>query len=274
MNQLLLITLPIGNNKDITYRAMEMLQKTRVIYAEDTRVLKEFLKHNGVDYSEKRIASFHDHSGETGLGQVLKTLSEESCAIVSDAGSPIISDPAYPIVRAAIDKGISIDSCSGISAVTCALELSGLMPIPFHFHGFLAREKGKIKQEFEMMKIQYGTHIFFEGKSRVLSTLDLLSQYFPEAQVCLGRELTKEYQSLYYFTGKEFEQIKSDIRLKGEFVILVENKNKNTHLAQGNLQEIADEILEKGARPKLVAKLIAEIQGKTAKEIYQLISKE
>jgi 16S rRNA (cytidine1402-2'-O)-methyltransferase len=273
MSGIKLVTVPIGNKDDITVRALKAIQETRVIYSEDTRVFKELCKRLQVNYSDKEIRSFHDHSSDKVLEGIFEVAASEGCVFVSDAGSPLISDPAFPLILKAIESGVELDTYSGISSVVAALELSGLAPIPFHFHGFLARDKSKINQDIAKVKSQYGTHIFFEGKSRVIATLELMSKEFPDFKMALCRELTKEFQSVYRFKGEDFDKVKEDIFVKGEFVILVENSKKQTSASSSEeLIKLAEEIISSGAKPKKLAKLLGLITGKPTKEIYNDIS--
>ncbi|MCO4754020.1 MAG: 16S rRNA (cytidine(1402)-2'-O)-methyltransferase [Bacteriovoracaceae bacterium] len=267
MSGLTLVTVPIGNVEDISFRAKQKLQDCSIIVAEDTRVLKELLTRLEIDYSQKRIWAFHDHSEETTLQGILKSMSEEEVVYTSDAGSPVISDPALPLVRLAIENNIEVQSLPGANAPMVALELSGLPATPFHFHGFLGREKAKVEQFVQLMQSQYGTHIFFEGVSRVKKTMDILSKELPDWDFAICRELTKTFQSVHRFKGSEWAAIKEAVTEKGEFVLLAHNpQKKSTGSAQ--VSGLAQEILAKGARPKLLAKLLAEITGENSKEIY------
>ena len=188
---------------------------------------------------------------------------------MSDAGSPLISDPAFPIILKAIEDDVKLESIGRISSVISALELSGLAPIPFHFHGFLARDKSKFKGDMQKIGTQYGTHIFFEGKSRVMTALDSLTQAYPELKFALCREITKDFESVYRFMGSEFQEIKDDITVKGEFVILVGNDKKQIqNTSSEEAVKLANEIIETGAKPKKMAKLLSLITGKPTKDIY------
>jgi len=272
MSGIILVTLPIGNIEDITTRALNTLKDVQYIFAEDTRVLKKLLSDLGVSYENKNINSFHDHSEDHKLNNLIKIARENTIAIVSDAGSPIISDPAFPIVQASLKEGIKLDSASGVSAVTYALELSGLAPTPFHFHGFIARESSKKNEAIDLFSSQYGTHIFFEGVSRVIKTLEELCAKFKDNDIVVARELSKDFQSVYRFKGSEFDSIKDSIVQKGEFVILINNPSKAIAKSP-KLESLAQEIISKGAKPKLVAKLLGEITGDNSKDLYEKIKK-
>ena len=149
MSELTLVTLPIGNTGDITRRALAALESGRTFYAEDTRVFKDLLNSLGISFQDKFIDSFHDQS--VGKIDVIvgKIKNGESVYLVSDAGSPMVSDPAYPLLKRLLEEGIEIKTLPGVTAVITALELSGLPPHPFHFWGFLARGKGEKKDFFK-----------------------------------------------------------------------------------------------------------------------------
>ncbi len=273
MSGIYLVTVPIGNKDDITARAITTLSESKYIYCEDTRVYKELCKRLGLDYSNKEIRSFHDHSSEKILGDIIEIAREEMCAFVSDAGSPIISDPAFPLILKALEEDIKLHSIGGISSVISSLELSGLAPIPFKFHGFLPRDKSKVRGQIELMGNEYGTHIFFEGKSRVIETVRTASELYPDFKFALARELTKQFESVYRFYGHEFESIEAQIHGKGEFVILMENNNKKSNPGMDKeLIELALDIIDNGAKPKKLAKLLSIISGKPTKTIYQHLS--
>lgn len=268
MSELILVTLPIGNNKDLTFRAKEILEKEMLVMAEDTRVFREFCKHNEITIEGKKVDSFHDHSGDKKREKVFQWLAKGNVVLVSDAGSPVVSDPAYPIVQEAISRGIKISTAPGVSSVTVALELSGLPPSPFHFHAFIPREKGKRQKFSESISSSYGTHIFFEGVSRVEGTMDILSKHYPEEKFCIARELTKDFESIYRFKGQEWESIKSEVTFKGEFVILVNISQDVSIALSPEVMELANEIAQKGVHPKKLSKLLSYLTGKPAKEIY------
>ncbi len=272
MSSIKLVTLPIGNVDDITIRALNTLKEAKYIFAEDTRVIKKLLNDLTIPFNDKNINSFHDHSEEHKLNNLINLAKENEVILVSDAGSPIISDPAFPVIQKALEENIELDSVSGISAVTYALELSGLAPTPFHFHGFIAREGSKRNESFDTIKAQYGTHIFFEAPSRIMKTLHTISELFCDHKIVVARELSKSYQSVYRFKGSEFSDVKSSIVEKGEFVILIGNENKS-NLTSLKTVKLAQDILSKGAKPKLVSKLVAEIIGENSKDIYELIMK-
>ncbi len=267
--RIVLVTLPIGNPEDITERAKNALSTGKVLIAEDTRRLIALLRFYKIELKDKTIDSFHDFSVDDKVSHLFKKFGKgDDILIVSDAGSPIISDPSYPIIKEALRRGIPIESFPGVTSPIVALELSGLPPYPFHFFGFFPRVTKKQKEVMETLKGIKGTHILFEAPTRVKQTLEVLTSEFPEQSFCVARELTKQYQSIYRFKGNDYSNIESDIVEKGEFVILFCNQSVES-ISALELKKIASQILEKGAKPKLVAKLVGEILGEDDKEIYK-----
>jgi 16S rRNA (cytidine1402-2'-O)-methyltransferase len=272
MGKLVLVTTPIGNLGDITHRAAESLKAAPLIIAEDTRSLKDLLNHLGISLSEKKIVSYHDQSTENQLKNLVDEIAEQDVVYVSEAGSPYISDPAYLLVKMCLVRGFEVDSIPGVSAVTTALELSGLPPIPFHFHGFLPREGGKLNEVFNQFKNIYGTHIFFEGVSRVEATIDSLVSKFPNTEMVLARELTKKFQQVVRFNTNEWSKLKTEITFKGEFTVLLSNKNPEMNFQDDKNIVLAKELLESFHTKKL-AELFSNLTGLNKKECYQKLIK-
>lgn len=272
MGKIILLNTPIGNLGDITTRVFEALKAGELFAVEDTRAFKDLLNLLEISVAGKKIYSLHDQSEPTYVERLLDMAERETLYVASEAGSPIISDPAYPIVIGAYQRGIKVESYSGVSSPIMALELSGLPPIPFTFHGFLPRESGKRKKFFQNSLA--GTHIFFEAPTRVVDTLDDLSEIRPNAQICVLRELSKKFEQVLKFRGEEWGNIKMNLVLKGEFVVVFHHQ-VNQKQASLETHNLAVNILEKGPSPKLVAKLVADLLDRPTKEIYsKLISKK
>lgn len=275
MAKLSLISLPIGNIEDITYRAKSLLEKETFFLAEDTRKIIDLMKRLGIDISNKKFLAFHDHSDEKYIASLLRRLeSNEDLFLVSDAGSPIISDPAYPLVRAVLEGGYEVDSITGVSAVTCALELAGLPPHPFTFSGFIAREDEKKSNYFEECAQTKGTYLFFESPQRILKTLDVMKRSVPNVQVSVCRELTKTYQSIYRFCASDFCRETTDIVEKGEFVVVfhVDSSSKGANNKKLNL--LVNDYMAGKRSTKALAKIFSELTGQKTKEIYSQLSSE
>ncbi|MEC7183382.1 MAG: SAM-dependent methyltransferase, partial [Bdellovibrionota bacterium] len=162
MSRLILLNVPIGNPDDLTLRGRKILEEKTLFFVEDTRPFFNLLRSQGIESDGKRVYSFHEHSKDSRL-QFAKKLLEEGEEIVfcSDAGSPLMSDPAHPLVKGALDWGFKLETVPGVSSVIAALELSGLPPYPFQFHGFLPRDLQKKKSFIALMGVLGKTHVFF-----------------------------------------------------------------------------------------------------------------
>lgn len=269
MSKLILCSLPIGNAQDITLRAVKCLKEARCLLAEDTRNFVQLLRHLEISTDNKDIDSFHDHSSAKLQALVKKIHRGQEIVLVSDAGSPIISDPAFPLVRACLEAGISIESVPGVSSVIVALELSGLPPHPFHFHGFLARDDQGKRVSFEHARSIKGTHLFFESPHRLEKSLELLESIAPDSDVYLGRELTKSFESHYRFKSGQWRE--AEIMVKGEFVMAI-NFSAVEAIEDKSLSELknlAHDYTIHGGGPKKLAKLLALILERNPKDIYK-----
>jgi 16S rRNA (cytidine1402-2'-O)-methyltransferase len=271
VGKIILLNTPIGNLGDLTPRVLEALKTGENFAVEDTRVFKELLNHLGIGLAGKQIVSLHDQSSEKEVERLLERARASTLYVASEAGSPMVSDPAFPLIRAAYEAGIEVDSYSGVSSPIMALELSGLPPIPFHFHGFLPREKGKISEIFN--GLDYGTHIFFEAPTRIEATLNHVTET-NNLEFALVRELSKKFQQVARFPSKDWKHIKKEINFKGEFILLCHQSSTIKSLGSSDIKATAEEILEEGASPKKVAKLLGLILDRPTKEIYALLSRQ
>lgn len=267
---LLFVTTPIGNELDITVQAKNELENSTTLYCEDTRKTKELLKRLSIDYSSKQIHSFHDHSSEETLKKICLSAKNENIIYVSDAGSPLISDPAYPLLKYAIEHELTYKIISGITSPVYALEASGLPAIPFVFHGFIGRSKADIEVLKNKILSTQGTHIFFEGVSRVEKTLSHLCQELAGLDFVIARELTKTHETLYRFKGEEFASLNKDITYKGEFVVLIHNPKGE--ISDNEVSKLAHDVLESKGRGKSLAKLLAKCLDKNVKDVYNQLN--
>lgn len=275
-----LVTLPIGNLADISKRAKDAISGEGYFFCEDTRVFRSLLSHLKIDSSNKQIVSCHGYSTASKITNILDLLDrDELVYLVSDAGSPAISDPAYPIIQEVLKSGHELETYPGVSSPIVALELSGLPAIPFHFHGFLPRDDSKKKDTFNLLCHTYGTHIFFEAPTRVIKTLKLMCLTLKNTNLVVVRELTKKFQSVYRFNSDHFDKNLGDIVPKGEFIILLYVSKEQMiqasswQTSEKKLEKLALEYMEKGATPKRVSKIIAEILNRSSKEIYSKLVK-
>ena len=228
MSCLYIIPTPIGNLKDITLRAIETLKEVDVILAEDTRTTNHLLKHYEVDTKTRPYHQHNEHSLTSRLiEEILK--SENGFALVSDAGTPGISDPGYLLIRECVKNKIKITSLPGPTALIPALTQSGFPCDRFIFEGFLPHKKGR-KKKLQTLKEEKRTVVLYESPHRMLKLLKELDEHLgSERLVSVSRELTKIYEETIIGTPKEIAQIFSNKKPKGEFVVVIDAiKHNNT----------------------------------------------
>jgi len=217
---LYLVATPIGNLKDITLRALEILKSADWIACEDTRTTKKLLSHYEV---HARVTSFHDHSGEGKMDFVMRELSEgRKVAYVTDGGTPAVSDPGFTLVRKAVEQGIRVEAVPGPTALVSALVGSGIPCEKFTFEGFLPYKEGAMRNALERLKAEKRTMVFYESPYRILKTLRAMAEIFGERKSCVARELTKQFEE--YVRGRLPEVLEEISKRKklGEIVIVVE----------------------------------------------------
>ncbi len=217
---LYIVSTPIGNLEDITLRAIRILKEVTTIAAEDTRHTGKLLAHFEI---HTPMTSYHDFNKEAKTPVMIRRLQDgESFALVSDAGTPTISDPGYFLIKEAIAHEIPISPIPGPSAVIAALCVSGLPTDRFIFEGFLARKKGKRDKQLEALKDNPRSLIFYESPYRIVSLLEAIHIIFGDRRVSIGRELTKHYEEI--IRGRVLEVLKTfeGKTFKGEACVIVE----------------------------------------------------
>lgn len=220
---LFIVATPIGNLGDITVRALEILKSVDLIAAEDTRTTKVLLDHFEI---RKPLISFYSYNEQRRVPDLIDRFKQgESIALVSDAGTPGISDPAYSIVRAAIDAGIPVVPIPGPTAFVAALVVSGLSTDAFVFEGFLPVKKGHQTMLKRLAK-EERTVILYESPHKILRTLADIQTYFGDRHVAVARELTKKFEEVLRGTVSSVLEQFSSRSIKGEFVIVIEGKKK------------------------------------------------
>lgn len=220
MSKLYIVPTPIGNLKDITFRAIEVLKDVDLILCEDTRVSSKLLKHYNISTTLK---SYHQHNEHRIIDKIIKQLLENnySYALISDAGTPGISDPGYLLIRECIKNEIDIENLPGATAFVPALINSGFPCDKFIFEGFLPHKKGR-KSRLENLANQDRTIILYESPYRIIKLLKEIHEYFNNPRVSISREITKLYEET--IRGKPLEIVKTlEVKkIKGEFVVLIE----------------------------------------------------
>jgi len=229
---LYVVSTPIGNLDDITRRAVNVLEEVDAVVAEDTRKTSILLQHLGIS---KTLISYHEHNEHKRAGELVRKLeSEMSLALVSDAGTPGISDPGFLIVRECLNHGIQVVPVPGASALIAALTVSGLPMDRFIFEGFLPHKKGR-KKRIESFKDEERTVILYESPHRILRTLRELRETLGDRQAVIGRELTKKFEEIVRGTLGELEQHFESKTIKGEFVLIISGKGKPQRLKDTNI---------------------------------------
>ena len=219
-----IVSLPVGCLSDISFRALHMLSNSDCVAGEDTRNVKSLFRLLKISKSIRDIISYHDHSSSNTRKKIIELIKEgKSVALVSDAGTPLISDPGYKLVRNAIEENLEIFSVPGPSSVIAALTVSGLPTDTFSFLGFLPHTKAKKKKLLETYLKLESSLIIFESGKRLQKTLDLLAETCrPSTEICICRELTKLNEEITRFTVEEGTKVIKKMRSsKGEFVIIV-----------------------------------------------------
>lgn len=216
---LYIVATPIGNLEDITFRAVNVLKSVDLIAAEDTRHAGILLKKYEVTTP---IKSFHAHSDERRLNEMISYMREgKSVALISDAGTPGISDPGYVLIRRAIDEGIKVVPVPGPAAFLTALMASGAPTNQFLYLGFMPAKKGRQKFFTPFFDTKH-TIVFYESPHRLLKTLGQMAELMPKRKIVVARELTKVYEEFYRGTAEQALEHFSSAKIKGEFVIVVE----------------------------------------------------
>ncbi|WP_456412324.1 16S rRNA (cytidine(1402)-2'-O)-methyltransferase [Thiolapillus sp.] len=268
---LYVVATPIGNLDDISLRAIEVLRRVERIAAEDTRHSRRLLRHHGIDTP---MLALHEHNERQVMGGILEMLREgKSLALISDAGTPLISDPGFPLIRACREQGIPVSPLPGPSALIAALSISGLPVDAFCFHGFLPRTSAARKAKLAELQAAASTLVFYESSHRILYALqDMLEVLGGEREVCVARELTKQYEDV--MQGKLEEVVASvaadPMRQRGEFVIVVAARDA---LPEEDLPMESRRILElllEELPVKQAAALTAKITGEKKNRLYRL----
>tara|TARA_Y100001935_G_scaffold184714_1_gene153297 strand:+ start:143 stop:1003 length:861 start_codon:yes stop_codon:yes gene_type:complete len=266
---LFILATPIGNLKDITLRAIETLQEVDLIAAEDTRRTKLLLTQLNI---KKPMISYHDHNEESQIPQIMKKLLQgQQIALVSDAGTPLISDPGFKLVLKCSEYGIKVSPIPGPSALIAALSVSGLPTSSFKFEGFLPRKKALREKHIEKLQEELSTLIFYESSHRIEATLNDLGNILGlNRKAVVARELTKLHETIIYGDiGSILSNITSNNeQKKGEFVILVAGKEEILIKNNDSLDFILP-ILMKDLSVRQAAHLAAKLTGANKNYVYE-----
>lgn len=271
---LFVVGTPIGNLGDITYRAVETLNSVDTILAEDTRNTLKLLTHFNI---KKSLISYEKHTEQKKISQVVKLLDEgKDIALVSDAGMPIISDPGQNLVSYLRDNEYNVIIIPGVTALITAIVGSGFDSSKFTFEGFLSVSKKQRKKHLEDIKNEKRTMIFYEAPHKILYTLKDLLEALGDRKICICRELTKIYEEYKIITIKQAIEYIDKNGIKGEIVLIVEGKNKETieEDSQKKILSIPNatlvkEYINSGMDKKDAIKAVAKEKGIAKNEVYK-----
>jgi 16S rRNA (cytidine1402-2'-O)-methyltransferase len=265
-NALYLIPTPIGNLEDITLRSINTLKKVDVIFCEDTRIAGLLLNKLEI---KKRLISCNNINEEKVKEKVISFLAEgQNVGLITDRGTPIISDPGYKVVEYVVGKGYSVIGLPGPTALIPALITSGIEPAPFLFYGFLNSKQSKLEKELESLKEFKFTLIFYESPHRIINMLETLKKVFGNRKVSVNREISKMYEEIYRGTIDEvITELGTDI--KGEFVIIVEGNKDVVNYDELTIKEHIVSYVNLGYSEKEAMKLVARDRNTTKSEIYK-----
>ena len=261
---LYLIPTPIGNMEDITLRAIKIMKEVEVIFAEDTRVTSLLLK--SLDIKKKLISSFN-YNEETNKDKLLEYLNNGyNVGLVSDRGTPVISDPGYELASCAIEYGFNVVGLPGATALIPALITSGISPMPFLFYGFLNSKSSKRKQELELLKDEKATLIFYEAPHRILDTLDDMKNILGNRKISISREISKKFEEIYRGTLDDISSQLVDVKV--EFVIIVGGNNKEKTYDNLTIIEHVNLYIKEGKDSKDAIKIVAKERNLNKRDVY------
>jgi 16S rRNA (cytidine1402-2'-O)-methyltransferase len=261
-----IVATPIGNLADITLRALHTLSHADVLVAEDTRITSRLLQHYGL---KKPMLTYQEHNAQSMRPRLLDALKKgQTLALVSDAGTPLIADPGYKLVREALQEGIHVEAYPGPCAIIQSLVLAGLPTDHFTFHGFLPAGKGAREKTLAALLTQKETHVMYEAPSRIVSTLEMLATMAPHRPMALARELTKHFEEVLRGTALQvWTQAQTHQHLKGEMVLVVGGANDHDANPSTDIEAALQEALQQHSLKEAVA-LVTAATHRPRKEVY------
>ncbi len=268
--ELYIVATPIGNLDDITLRAIEVLRQVDLVAAEDTRHSQRLLAHLGL---RKKMLSLHEHNERERCDQIIRQLQNgQQIALISDAGTPLISDPGYPLLQAVIDAGLKVTPVPGVSSIITALSAAGVPTDHFCFHGFLAHKNADRLSRLKALSLLTGTQILLESTHRIERLLQQINDIMPACQVVLAKELTKRHEQFLRGSAQQLLQMfAGDAALmKGEFVVLLHQSELRMQADSVKLDnERLLELLMAEMPLKKAVRIATEISGSKKNELYR-----
>lgn len=261
---LYIVPTPIGNMEDITYRAINVLKSVSVIFSEDTRVTNQLLSYYNI---KNKLISSHQYNEKDNIDKLLKYLNDgQDVGLVTDRGTPIISDPGYYLAKAAINNNYNVVSIPGATAFVSALITSNIDAQPFTFFGFLNSKSSKRRKELEELKNNKYTLIFYESPHRLIDTLNDILKILGNRNISISREITKKFEEIY--RGTISDVINELDVLKGEFVIVVEGNKDVNDFSNLSILDHVNLYIENGLDSKEAIKKVAHERKLNKNEVY------
>lgn len=267
MGTLYLVATPIGNLEDMTARALRVLREASLVAAEDTRRTGQLLAHFGL---HTPLTSYFEHNKLAKLDSVLAALESGDVALVSDAGTPALSDPGYELVRAALEAGHRVAPIPGPSAVMAALVASGLPTDAFVYLGFLPRKDSERQRLLASVAREPRTLVAFEAPHRLLDSLMAVEELLGDRPVAVARELTKLHEEIYRGPASAARAHFSAKDILGEVTLVIAGAAQTERWSEANVRAELSKLLAYGVKRKEAAKLVSELSGWPQREVYQL----
>jgi 16S rRNA (cytidine1402-2'-O)-methyltransferase len=265
---LYIVPTPIGNLEDVTFRAVRVLKEVDLIAAEDTRHSQVLLNHYGI---RTRLTSYHEHNERSKTRELVEQLRQGiSIALLTDAGTPMISDPGYRLVREAIRAGLQVIPLPGPSAVTAALSAAGLPTDRFGFEGFLPAKKSERRNSLEALKGDTRTLIFYEAPHRLKETLADMAEIFGDREVAIGREISKVHEEFLRGAIREILAMIEQQNVRGEITLVVQGAIGGAPVSEERVLTEIRQLAENGMRVKEISELVGAHHGISKREVYRL----
>lgn len=268
---LFVVATPIGNRDDITLRALQVLKQVDRIAAEDTRHSRMLLSSFAIGTA---LTSLHEHNEREKSQKLVDLLQQgEDIALISDAGTPLISDPGYPLLKAVIDAGITVVPIPGPSSVITALSAAAVATDRFCFHGFLSHKNHERGKQIDALAALPGSQVLLESTHRIIDLLQQLAERLPERQLVLAKELTKHYERFIRGTAADCLQLLTEdpVLIKGEFVVLIDTAEKQIDPTETQTTIDHDQLLQRLLQDlpaKKASRIVADLTGMKKNQLY------
>lgn len=272
MATLFLVATPLGNLEDFTPRAIRTLKNVSLIYCEDTRHSSKLLRHFGI---ETPTTSLHEHNENERVAEVLARLDRgDSIAMISDAGMPILSDPGFPIVRAARQRGVRVEVIPGAFAASLALAASGIAPMPFAFFGFPPHRSGEREEFYRRIASHHMTAVVYESPMRLLDSLNDALSALGDVDVTIGREMTKLHEEFLHGTLSELIARLGGEEVRGEITIVFSSAAERDEASADEVRARFQKLRAEGMKRSDAVRLLSQQYGLDRKELYRTLLEE